>query len=71
MTSFNGPSSSDLVAFKKSVQSMPDQYKSSFASVSKETLEKLCEPDVLHVWETDSDIENLLQLTSGRARTMR
>jgi hypothetical protein len=68
MTSFNGPSSSDLVAFKKSVQSMPDQYKSSFASVSKETLEKLCEPDVLHVWETDSDIENLLQLTSVIAK---
>ena len=68
MTSFNGPSSSDLDTFKKSVESMPDQYKSSFASASKETLDKLCEPDVLHVWETDSDIEHLLQLTSVIAK---
>jgi hypothetical protein len=64
MTSFSGPWSTDLQAFKKSVRSMPDQYKSSFASTSKETLEKICDTDVLHVWETDSDIDNLLQLTS-------
>ncbi|KAF2033478.1 hypothetical protein EK21DRAFT_58728, partial [Setomelanomma holmii] len=64
MTSFGGPWSIDLEAFKKSVQSMPDQYKSSFTSASKETLEKLCDPDLLHVWEADSDIDNLLQLAS-------
>jgi hypothetical protein len=64
MTAFNGPWSQDLDALKKAVQSMPDQYKSSFASASKDTLEKVCDPDVLHIWESDSDIDNLLQLTS-------
>jgi hypothetical protein len=64
MTAFNGPWSQDLDALKKAVQPMPDQYKSSFASASKDTLEKVCDPDVLHVWESDSDIDNLLQLTS-------
>ncbi|KAH6868397.1 hypothetical protein BKA58DRAFT_317538 [Alternaria rosae] len=68
MTSFNGPWSSDLDAFKKSVQSMPDQYKSSFAAASKSTLEKVCSPSVLHIWETDSDIDSLLQLTSVIAK---
>jgi hypothetical protein len=64
MATFNGPWSHDLDALKKAVQSMPDQYKSSFASASKDTLEKVCGPDILHVWETDSDIDNLLQLAS-------
>jgi len=68
MTSFNGPWSGDLDAFKKSVQSMPDQYKSSFAAASKSTLEKVCAPGVLHIWETDSDIDSLLQLTSVIAK---
>jgi hypothetical protein len=64
MTAFNGPWSQDLDALKKAVQSMPDQYKSSFVSASKDTFEKVCDPDVLHVWESDSDIDNLFQLTS-------
>lgn len=68
MSSFNGPWSKDLDAFKKSVQSMPDQYKASFASASKDALEKLCDPDILHVWESDSDIDHLLQLTSVIAK---
>jgi hypothetical protein len=68
MTSFNGPWSDDLNALKKAVQSMPEQYKSSFSSASKDVLEKVCDPDVLHVWETDSDIDNLLQLTSVIAK---
>jgi hypothetical protein len=68
MTSFNGPWSSDLDAFKKSVQSMPDQYKSPFAAASKSTLEKVCDPNVLHIWESDSDIDSLLQLTSVIAK---
>jgi hypothetical protein len=41
MTAFNGPWSKDLDPFKKSVQSMPEQYKSSFASASKTALEKV------------------------------
>ncbi|KAF2855064.1 hypothetical protein T440DRAFT_386340 [Plenodomus tracheiphilus IPT5] len=68
MASFDGPWSKDLEGFKKSVQSTPDQYKSSITSASKATLEKICDPDVLHVWETDSDIDNLLQLTSVIAK---
>jgi hypothetical protein len=68
MTTFNGPRSQDLDALKKAVQSMPDQYKSSFASASKDTLEKVCDPDILHVYESDSDIDNLLHLTSVIAK---
>jgi hypothetical protein len=68
MTAFNGPWSKDLDSFKKSVQSMPEQYKSSFASASKTALEKVCDPDVLHVWESNSDIDSLLQLTSVIAK---
>lgn len=58
----------DLESFKKSVQSTPDQYKSSIISASTGLLEKICNPDVLHVWETDSDVDNLLQLTSVIAK---
>ncbi|KAF1844718.1 uncharacterized protein K460DRAFT_310573, partial [Cucurbitaria berberidis CBS 394.84] len=68
MASFNGPWSKDLGSFNKSVQSMPEQYKSSFASASKTTVEKICDPGVLHVWESDADIDNLLQLTSVIAK---
>ncbi|KAH7411897.1 hypothetical protein DE146DRAFT_602963 [Phaeosphaeria sp. MPI-PUGE-AT-0046c] len=68
MTSFKGPWSQDLDAIKEAVKSMPEQYKSSFSSASKKTLEKVCDPDVLHVWETDSDIDNLLQLISVIAK---
>ncbi|CBX96913.1 hypothetical protein LEMA_P100440.1 [Plenodomus lingam JN3] len=68
MICFNGPWSRDLESLKKSVQSMPDQYKPSIASASKATLETICNPDVLHLWETDSDIDNLLQLTSVVAK---
>jgi hypothetical protein len=68
MASFNGPWSKDLDEFKKSMQSMPEQYKSSFASASKTALEKVCNPSVLHVWESNSDIDSLLQLTSVIAK---
>ncbi|KAH4178171.1 hypothetical protein HBH43_041360 [Parastagonospora nodorum] len=68
MTSFTGPWTDDVDALKKAVQSMPDQYKSSFSSASNEVLEKVCDPEVLHVWETDSDIDNMLQLTSVIAK---
>ncbi|KAG9195476.1 hypothetical protein G6011_00597 [Alternaria panax] len=68
MTSFSGPWSSNLDAFKNSVHSMPDQYKSSFAAASKSTLEKVCDSSVLHIWESDSDVDSLLQLTSVIAK---
>lgn len=68
MSSFNGPWSKDLDGLKKSVQSMPKEYRSSFSSASQDTLEKICDPGVLHVWETDADLDNLLQLTSVIAK---
>jgi hypothetical protein len=68
MTSFDGPWSDDLDSLKKAVQSMPDRYRSSFSSASKDVLETVCDPDILHIWETDSDIDNLLQLTSVIAK---
>jgi hypothetical protein len=69
MTTFSGPWSQDLEALKKAVQSMPDKYKPAFSGASKDTLEKVCDPDVLHIWETDSDIDNLLQLISVIAKS--
>ncbi|KAF1917973.1 hypothetical protein BDU57DRAFT_418493, partial [Ampelomyces quisqualis] len=68
MASFDSPWLQDLDGLKKTVQSMPAQYKSTLSSVSKDTLQKVCDPAVLHVWETDSDIDNLLQLTSVIAK---
>lgn len=68
MSSFSGPWASNLEALQKSVQSIPEQYKAPFASASKATLAKICDPDVLSIWETDSDIDNLLQLTSVIAK---
>ena len=68
MQSFDGPWSKDLESFKKSVQSTPDQYKSSITSASKTTLDIICDPGSLHVWETDSDIDDLFQLTSVIAK---
>ena len=68
MASFNGPWTSDLAGFKKSVESIPDNHKTAFQTMSSSVLEKLCDPDALHVWETDSDIDNLLQLTSVIAK---
>ncbi|USP80591.1 hypothetical protein yc1106_07865 [Curvularia clavata] len=68
MTSFTGPWSSDLDSFKKSVQSMPEQYRSSFATCSKKALDKICDPKALHIWESDSDVDSLLQLTSVIAK---
>ncbi|KAL6154437.1 hypothetical protein ACJBU6_07699 [Exserohilum turcicum] len=65
---FHGPWSKSLSAFKKSVESMPSQYKPAFDSASKATLDKICNPEVLHVWESDSDIDSLLQLTSVIAK---
>ncbi|KAH7393006.1 hypothetical protein BKA66DRAFT_557711 [Pyrenochaeta sp. MPI-SDFR-AT-0127] len=61
---FNGPWSADLDSFKTSLQSTPEKYKCSFLNASKATLEKICDPDVLHIWDSDTDIDNLLQLTS-------
>ncbi|KAL5114212.1 hypothetical protein ACEQ8H_007914 [Pleosporales sp. CAS-2024a] len=68
MTAFSGPWSHDLDGLEKSERTMPDGYKASFSSASTEVLEKVCDPDALHIWESDSDIDNLLQLTSVIAK---
>jgi hypothetical protein len=47
---------------------MPEQYKSSFATSSKATLDKICDPNVLHIWESNSDVDSLLQLASVIAK---
>ncbi len=47
---------------------MPEQYKSSFATASTATLDKICSPSILHIWESSSDIDDLLQLTSVIAK---
>jgi hypothetical protein len=68
MSSFSGPWSRDLASLKKSISAIPSDNKSSFTSISNETLEIFCDAEALHVWETDSDIDNLLQLTSVLAK---
>jgi hypothetical protein len=66
--SFSGPWSRDLATLKKSVSSIPSDNKTTFTSASNDTLDVFCDPEALHVWETDSDIDSLLQLTSVLAK---
>lgn len=68
MTSFKGPTCRDIEALLKAVYSTPAEHRSSFNRASKLTLATVCNQDVLHVWESDSDIDNLLQLTSVIAK---
>lgn len=68
MSSFNGPWCTDLESLKKSTRSVPSQHQSSFTGASKCVLQKVCDADCLHVWESDSDIDSLLQLTSVIAK---
>jgi hypothetical protein len=42
---------------------MPAKYKSTFESISTSSSETICSKYYLHIWETDSDIDSLLQLT--------
>ena len=68
MSPFSGPWSRDLATLKKSISSIPLDHKSSFMSASNDTLDIFCDPEALHVWETDSDIDSMLQLTSVLAK---
>lgn len=63
MPDFSSPPVKDLTSFKKLIETIPEKYKSSFAGASRVALEKVCDPNGLHVWETDSDLDDLLQLT--------
>jgi hypothetical protein len=58
-----GPWCKTLDDLQTSIKSMPPKYKSSFDDLSAQTLAAVCDTAHLHVWETDSDIDNLLQLT--------
>jgi hypothetical protein len=60
---FNGPVCKTLLEFMKNVQDIPSQHKQAFETVSKNTIGIICEVDALHIWESDSDMDNLLQLT--------
>ena len=66
--SFSGLWSRDLATLKKSVSSIPPDNKAVLASASNDTLDVFCDTEALHVWETDSDIDSLLQLTSVLAK---
>ncbi|PSN60210.1 hypothetical protein BS50DRAFT_604785 [Corynespora cassiicola Philippines] len=66
--SFNGPWTRSLDELRTSVKNMPDKYRASFDNLSKDTIKTICDPDSLHIWETDSDIDNVLQLTQVIAK---
>ncbi|KAF3053714.1 hypothetical protein E8E11_011644 [Didymella keratinophila] len=66
--SFSGPWSRDLATLKKSISSIPSDNKTTFTSASDDALDIFCDTGALHVWETDSDIDSLLQLTSVLAK---
>ncbi|KZM20832.1 uncharacterized protein EKO05_0008754 [Ascochyta rabiei] len=68
MSHFSGPWSRDLAVLKKSISSIPSDNKAPFASASNDTVDIFCDPEALHVWETDSDIDSLLQLISVLAK---
>jgi hypothetical protein len=68
MPPFSGPWSRNLASLKKSTSSIPSEHKSSFTTASNDTLDTFCDVEALHVWETDSDIDSLLQLTSILAK---
>ncbi|KAF2688436.1 hypothetical protein K458DRAFT_292889 [Lentithecium fluviatile CBS 122367] len=63
MSDFNGPVCKNLLEFMDSVKGTPAQHKTAFETISKHTIETVCDADALHVWESDSDMDNLLQLT--------
>lgn len=42
---------------------MPFEYQASFSQISESSIATICNKTYLHIWETDSDIDNLLQLT--------
>ncbi|KAF2633471.1 hypothetical protein BU25DRAFT_486563 [Macroventuria anomochaeta] len=68
MSPFSGPWSRDLATLEKTISSIPSDHKSSFTTASNDTLDIFCDPEALHVWETDSDIDSMLQLTSVLAK---
>lgn len=68
MSPFSGPWSRDLATLKKSISSIPSDLKPSFTSASNDAIDIFCDPEALHVWETNSDIDSMLQLISILAK---
>jgi hypothetical protein len=66
--SFSSTWSRDLASLKKSISLIPSDNKTTLTSTSNDTLDVFCDTEALHVWETDSDIDSLLQLTSVLAK---
>lgn len=66
--SMSGPWSRDLASLGKSISSIPANHKPTFTSTSHDTIDVFCDPGVMHVWETNSDIDSMLQLTSVLAK---
>ncbi|KAF2015557.1 hypothetical protein BU24DRAFT_480311 [Aaosphaeria arxii CBS 175.79] len=60
---FKGPWSPDLIGFAKSIASMPANFKSSFDETCDISAKTITNQSHLHIWESDSDIDSLLQLT--------
>ncbi|KAF2647503.1 hypothetical protein K491DRAFT_558088, partial [Lophiostoma macrostomum CBS 122681] len=59
----NGPWARNLSSFTSSLSSMPSKYRSTFDAISSSASETICSKSYLHIWETDSDVDSLLQLT--------
>ncbi|KAF3002998.1 hypothetical protein E8E13_005561 [Curvularia kusanoi] len=68
MAPFSGPWSRDLATLQKSISSTPSDHKATFTKASGETLDVFCDEEALHVWESDSEIDSLLQLISVLAK---
>ncbi|KAF2640448.1 hypothetical protein P280DRAFT_451151 [Massarina eburnea CBS 473.64] len=58
----SGPDCKDIIEFKKSIAGVPSDVKAPFDAISKDALAKVTDPRALTVWETDADIDGLLQL---------
>ncbi|KAF2274251.1 uncharacterized protein EI97DRAFT_435348 [Westerdykella ornata] len=61
--SFSGPWARGLDDFIKSLGQMPAQHHAAFSDISDTSRAIICNKSYLHIWETDSDIDSLLQLT--------
>lgn len=60
---FSGPWSRNMDELGKGLAAMPAHYHAGFMELSADATHILCHKSYLHVWETDSDIDDMLQLT--------
>ncbi|KAF2710719.1 hypothetical protein K504DRAFT_500663 [Pleomassaria siparia CBS 279.74] len=61
--SFSGPVCKSLSDFNVALSNIPATEKADATKLSNATLAAICNTSHLHIWESDSDIDNLLQLT--------